>query len=82
MYFKVELQHIISNQNEITERLVSIENQIEGKYKNDMTNLETNYMSDCPLPINNEIDLNTLEDKTLGDLEFKNNLVYTQLLLL
>lgn len=34
-------------------------------------------MPDCPLPINNKIDLITLEDKTLGDLEFQNNLVNT-----
>jgi len=41
-------------------------------------------MSDCPLLIDSEIDLNTLEDKALEDLEFKNNLVNTntQLLLL
>lgn len=39
-------------------------------------------MSDCPLPIDNEIDLNTLEDKALRDLEFKNNLVNTNTKLL
>ncbi|XP_029341651.1 uncharacterized protein LOC107882931 isoform X2 [Acyrthosiphon pisum] len=32
--------------------------------------------ADCPLPIDNEIDLNILEDKTLGDLKFKNNLIH------
>jgi len=77
MYFKVELQHILSNQNENSERLLSIENLLEGKSKNYMTNLETICMLDCPLPIDSEIDLNTLEDKVLGDLEFKNNLVNT-----
>jgi len=75
MYFKVELQHILSNQNENAERLLSIENLLEGKSKSYMTNLETTYMLDCPLPIDSEMDLNILEDKTLGDLEFKNNLV-------
>jgi len=77
MYFKVELQHILSNQNENSERLLSIENILEGKSKNYMTNLETTYMSDCPLPIDSIIDLNIIEDKTLGDLKFKNNLVNT-----
>jgi len=77
MYFKVELQHILSNQNENSERLLSIENLLEGKSKNYMTNLETTCMSDCPLPIDSEVDLNSFEDKTLGDLEFKNNLVNT-----
>ena len=28
-----------------------------------------------PLPIDSEVDLSIFEDKTLGDLEFKNNLV-------
>lgn len=82
MYFKVELQHILSNQNENSERLLSIENLLEGKSKNYMTNLETICMSDCPLPIDSEIDLNTLEDKALRDLEFKNNLVNTNTKLL
>jgi len=38
MYFKVELQHILSNQNENSERLLSVGNLLEGKSKNDMTN--------------------------------------------
>lgn len=75
MYFKVELKHILSIQNENSERLLSIENLLEGKTKNHMTNLETNNMTDCPLPIDSEVDLSIFEDKTLGDLEFKNNLV-------
>lgn len=32
-------------------------------------------MTDCPLPIDNEIDLYTLEDKISGDRIFRNNLV-------
>lgn len=77
MYFKGELQHLLSNQNENSERLLSIENLLEGKSKNYMTNLETICVSDCSLPKVNEVNLNTLDDKTLWDLEFKNNLVNT-----
>jgi len=76
MYFKVELKHILSIQNENSERLLSIENLLEGKTKNHMTNFETNNMTEnFPLPIDSEVDLSIFEDKTLGDLEFKNNLV-------
>jgi len=32
-------------------------------------------MADYHLPIDNEDDLNTLDEKTLNDQEFKNNLV-------
>lgn len=32
-------------------------------------------LTDCPLPINNNIDLCTLEDKISGDQDFKNQLV-------
>lgn len=32
-------------------------------------------LSNCPLPINNIIDLTTLEDKISGDQDFKNQLV-------
>lgn len=32
-------------------------------------------LTDCPLPINNNIDLCTLEDKISGDQDFKNKLV-------
>lgn len=82
MYFKVELKHIsnniTNNYGEVLERIQSIEKYLEDKPKFDekAANMDINsYISDCPLPITNELDLNTLEDKTLGDQVFKNILV-------
>lgn len=84
VYFKVELKHtsIISNQNELLERINSIEKILEeNPIKHDKACLDDyNYMSDCPLPIENEANLNMLEDKILDNAEFKNNLVNTSIL--
>ncbi|KAL5245893.1 hypothetical protein ACI65C_013301 [Semiaphis heraclei] len=81
MYFKVELKHITNtltnNHYELLERVQSIEKFLEDKPTKfyEQKNLDINCMSDCSMPINNIMDLNTLEDKTLGDQEFKKALV-------
>lgn len=81
MYFKVELKHIMNtmtnNHYELLERVQSIEKFLEDKPTKfyDQTNLDINCMSDCSMPINNIMKLNTLEDKTLGDQDFKKALV-------
>lgn len=75
MYLKVELKHVVTNQNEIIEKLQTIEKQIHDKPCQDSKNIDLNYMVDYNFPLQNEDDLNTLEEKTLEDQEFKNNLV-------
>ncbi|XP_050064960.1 uncharacterized protein LOC126553892, partial [Aphis gossypii] len=81
MYFKVELKHIMNtmtnNHYELLERVQSIEKFLEDKPTKfyDQTNLDINCMSDCSMPINNIMELNTLEDKTLGDQDFKKALI-------
>ncbi|CAI6377213.1 unnamed protein product [Macrosiphum euphorbiae] len=81
MYFKVELKHITNtltnNHYELLERVQSIEKFLEDKPTKfyEQTNVDINCMSDCSIPIDNLVDLNTLEDKTLGDQEFKKALI-------
>ena len=75
MYLKVEIKHVVTNQSEILERIQSIEKQLQEKSYQDSKNVELNYIADYHLPIDNEDDLNTLEEKTLDDQELKNNLV-------
>lgn len=75
MYFKVELKHITNtltnNHHELLERerVQTIEKFLEDKPTKfyEQTNVDINCMSDCSIPIDNVVDLNTLEDKTLGD---------------
>lgn len=80
MYFKVELKHItntlLNNHYEFLERVQSIEKFLEDKPTKlyEQTNVDINCMSDCSIPIDNVVDY-TLEDKLLGDQEFKRALV-------
>lgn len=57
------------------ERIDNIEKYIQEKsgYSKDV--FELNDMQDCPLPIDTEVDLSVMEDKTLGDKIFQYNLV-------
>ncbi|XP_060868783.1 uncharacterized protein LOC132943727 [Metopolophium dirhodum] len=81
MYFKVMLKHITNtltnNHYELLERVQSIEKFLEDKPTKfyEQTNVDINCMSDCSIPVDNVVDLNTLEDKTLGDQEFKKALI-------
>jgi len=81
MYFKVELKHITNtltnNHYELLEKVQSIEKFLNDKPTTfyEQTNVDINCMSDCSIPIDNIMDLNTLEDKTLSDQEFKKALV-------
>jgi len=82
MYFKVELKHITNtltnNHYELLERVQSIEKFLNDKpttFYEQTNNVDINCMSDCAIPIDNVVDLNTLEDKTLSDQEFKKALV-------
>lgn len=77
MYLKVEIKHIVTNQSEMLEKLQTIEKELQQERSHQHTkNVEfNNYMADYHLPIDNEDDLNILDEKTLNDQEFKNNLV-------
>lgn len=78
MYLKVELKHVVTNQNEMLEKLQTIEKELQQERPQQLhtKNVEfNNFMADYHLPIDNEDDLNTLDEKTLNDQEFKNNLV-------
>jgi len=75
-----EVRYLESGQAEI---LKKIENAADN-YSNSETLTESlfNYLTDCPLPIDNIIDLNTLEDKISGDKCFRNKLVIKYLLMI
>lgn len=77
VYIKVELKSVNNTQHQILERIDCLEKKIEGKANNlNQSDLsEVVDMQDCPLPIDGEVDLSILEDKTLGDRMFKLNLV-------
>ena len=77
VYIKVELKSLNNTQHQISERIDCLEKQIEGKANNlNQSDLsEVIDMQDCPLPIDGEVDLTILKDKTLGDKMFKLNLV-------
>jgi len=68
MYLKVELKHVVTNQNEMLEKLQTIEKELQERPHQHSNNVEfNNYMEDYHLPVDNENDLNTLEKKTLDD---------------
>ncbi|XP_016657803.1 uncharacterized protein LOC100573507 isoform X1 [Acyrthosiphon pisum] len=73
-YLTSEVRNLVSGQEEI---LKKIENAADNNYSNSKTLTESlfNDLTDCPLPIDNIIDLNTLEDKISGDKNFRNKLV-------
>jgi len=76
-FLKYELKQVLSNQIIMMGRLETIENILEqnpGKFERKVQDDGID-LTDCPLPINNSIDLTTLEDKISGDQDFKNQLV-------
>lgn len=79
-YLTSEVRYLESGQAEI---LKKIENAAENNYSNSETLTESlfNDLTDCPLPIDNIIDLNTLEDKISGDKCFRNKLVIKYLMI-
>jgi len=79
-YLTSEVRYLESGQQEI---LKKIENAADNNYSNSETLTESlfNDLTDCPLPIDNIIDLNTLEDKISGDKNFRNKLVIKYLMI-
>lgn len=73
-YLTSEVRYLESGQAEI---LKKIENAAENNYSNSETLTESlfNDLTECPLPIDNITDLNTLEDKISGEKCFRNKLV-------
>ncbi|KAL5237555.1 hypothetical protein ACI65C_004965 [Semiaphis heraclei] len=76
-FLKVELRQIKNNQGSILEQLESIQSHLQVNNKSYYTdnNLSNDDFHDCPLPLDNEVDLSVLEDKLSGDLQFKSLLV-------
>ena len=79
-YLTSEVRYLESGQVEILKR---IENAADNNYSNSETLTESlfNDLTDCPLPIDNITDLNTLEDKISGDKNFRDKLVIKYLMI-
>lgn len=76
-FLKYELKQVLSNQIIMMGRLETTENILEqspGRFERKVQD-DGMDLTDCPFPINNNIDLTTLEDKISGDQDFKNQLV-------
>lgn len=79
-FIKHELQRIINNQRDMAQRLDFIEIRLNSMPTKDSSvnnkiSSSLNDMTCCPLPIDNMIDLDTLESNILGDGTFRTNLV-------
>jgi len=75
-FLKVEMRQIQSNQSVMFEHFESILTHLQGNNTyTDKKSLSQNDFHDCPLPLDNNIDLNTIEDKISGDHQFKSRLV-------
>lgn len=76
-FLKMELRQIQNNQTVMFEHFESIITHLQGNntYTNNKNSLTQNDFHDCPLPLDNIIDLNTVEDKIAGDHQFKSLLV-------
>lgn len=75
-FLKYEIKQVLSNQAIIMQRLETTENMLEQNSaicdNKEQNNVD---LTNCPLPIDNDIDLTTLEDKISGDRKFKDQLV-------
>jgi len=78
-FIKHELRRIINNQRDMAQRLDFIEIRLNSIPTNDSSinkiSSSLNDMTCCPLPIDNMIDLDTLENNIVGDGTFRINLV-------
>lgn len=77
-FLKVEMRQIQSNQSVMFEHFESILTHLKANNTfTDKNSLSQDDFYDCPLPLDNNIDLNTVEDKIAGDHQFKSRLVIT-----
>lgn len=74
-YLTNEIKYLGLTQSEILKTVENINDKSHHSSNSDEFNSVLNDMTDCQLPINNIIDLNTFEDKISGDKSFRNNLV-------
>lgn len=77
-FIKHELRRVINNQIELGQRLEILETRSDSNMLNENSNTLfslLNHMTDCSIPLNNEVDLNIFEDKISGDNVFRINLV-------
>lgn len=79
-FLKVEMRQIQSNQSLMFKNLESILHYLQNNNSYiEKTSLSLDDFHDCPLPLDNDIDLSTLEDKVAGDHQFKSRLVILKL---
>ncbi|XP_050066478.1 uncharacterized protein LOC126555623 [Aphis gossypii] len=78
-FIKHELRRVVNNQIELSQRLEVLETRSDSNVHIDNSSNKPfsllNDMSDCTIPLNNEIDLNIFEDKISGDNVFRSNLI-------
>lgn len=75
-FIKHELRRVINNQIEFGQRLEILETRPDNSNYENSNQLFSllNHMTDCSIPLNNEVDLNIFEDKISGDNIFQTNL--------
>lgn len=74
-YLTNEVRYLGSGQAEIVKMMETIKNVNSSIEENTTIESILISMPDCPMPINNLIDLNVLEDKISGDNVFRMKLV-------
>jgi hypothetical protein len=74
-FLKIELKQIQSNQLVILNHLESLQLQLEDQPWTSNKHFPVSQLNDCPLPIDNNTDLQTFEEKIAGDNEFRTCLV-------
>lgn len=77
-FIKYELRRVVNNQLDLSQRFETFESKFEdishASHPDNQSSL--NNIIDCPLPMDNTIDLETFNDKISGDSKFRINLVY------
>lgn len=74
IYLQTDIKHIEIKQNEILNKLESIESNYGNNSKQDDSN-NVNELQDCNFPIDDLYNLNIIEDQIITNLNFKKCLV-------
>lgn len=74
-FLKVEIRQIQNNQLIILERLEAIQSHLDDHPFIEKSNSSINQLDNYQFPIDNQVDLDTLEDNINGDQQFRTNLV-------
>jgi len=83
-FIKYELRRVVNNQLDLSQRFETFESKFEDiahashpdNHGYVVLQSSLNNIIDCPLPMDNTIDLATFNDKISGDSKFRINLVY------